>query len=202
MSPVRGDAQRPRRLRADRGRIVATQARSKAVRVVAVLYPAAVLGEIMATGNHLWLDAVAAPPWRRPGSRWRAACRRADVAAAALAAHHVARDASSTPRSSTCAACGPWAPTRSRLYLKSSRFFQRARLACGLRCRDRRPSMSYLRHYLNSSSARPVCRARGRPRRRRGGDRPRRRRVGAGRRRPSRWRRPCTTRSPLPRSTA
>ena len=39
--------------------IVATQARSRAVRLAAVLYPVVVLGEIMATGNHLWLDAVA-----------------------------------------------------------------------------------------------------------------------------------------------
>jgi hypothetical protein len=39
--------------------IVATQARSKAVRLAAVAYPIVVLGEIMATGNHLWLDAVA-----------------------------------------------------------------------------------------------------------------------------------------------
>jgi hypothetical protein len=39
--------------------IVVTQARSKAVRVVATLYPVVVLGEIMGTGNHLWLDAVA-----------------------------------------------------------------------------------------------------------------------------------------------
>ncbi|HEX6696166.1 MAG TPA: phosphatase PAP2 family protein [Solirubrobacteraceae bacterium] len=39
--------------------IVATRARSKAVRLAALAYPIVVLGEIMATGNHLWLDAVA-----------------------------------------------------------------------------------------------------------------------------------------------
>jgi len=39
--------------------IVATQARSKAVRLAALAYPMIVLAEIMATGNHLWLDAVA-----------------------------------------------------------------------------------------------------------------------------------------------
>ncbi len=33
-------------------------ARSRAVRVAALLYPLAVLGEIVATGNHIWLDAV------------------------------------------------------------------------------------------------------------------------------------------------
>lgn len=39
--------------------IVAVHTRTRAVRLVAVLYPVAVLGEIIATGNHLWLDAVA-----------------------------------------------------------------------------------------------------------------------------------------------
>jgi hypothetical protein len=39
--------------------IVATQARCKAVRLAACAYPVVVLAEIMATGNHLWLDAVA-----------------------------------------------------------------------------------------------------------------------------------------------
>jgi membrane-associated phospholipid phosphatase len=33
-------------------------ARSRRARVLALLYPAAVLGEILATGNHIWLDAV------------------------------------------------------------------------------------------------------------------------------------------------
>ncbi|MDQ1741327.1 MAG: hypothetical protein QOE53_2979, partial [Pseudonocardiales bacterium] len=31
---------------------------SRPVRVLALLYPLAVLGEIVATGNHIWLDAV------------------------------------------------------------------------------------------------------------------------------------------------
>jgi membrane-associated phospholipid phosphatase len=39
--------------------IVVMQARSRAVRAAALLYPVVVLAEIMATGNHLWLDAVA-----------------------------------------------------------------------------------------------------------------------------------------------
>jgi hypothetical protein len=38
--------------------IVFSLARSRAVRVIALLYPPAVLTEIMATGNHVWLDAV------------------------------------------------------------------------------------------------------------------------------------------------
>ena len=33
-------------------------ARSRRLRVAALLYPLAVLGEIVATGNHIWLDAV------------------------------------------------------------------------------------------------------------------------------------------------
>ena len=33
-------------------------ARSRAVRVAALLYPLAVLLEIVATGNHIWLDAA------------------------------------------------------------------------------------------------------------------------------------------------
>jgi hypothetical protein len=35
-----------------------TLARSRRVRVLALLYPLAVLFEILATGNHIWLDAV------------------------------------------------------------------------------------------------------------------------------------------------
>lgn len=38
---------------------VAVLVRSRRVRVAAALYPAAVLVEIIVTGNHLWLDAVA-----------------------------------------------------------------------------------------------------------------------------------------------
>jgi hypothetical protein len=38
--------------------IVLSLARSRAVRLIALLYPAAVLTEIVATGNHIWLDAV------------------------------------------------------------------------------------------------------------------------------------------------
>jgi hypothetical protein len=38
--------------------IVFSLAPSRAVRVLALLYPAAVLGEIVTTGNHIWLDAV------------------------------------------------------------------------------------------------------------------------------------------------
>jgi PAP2 superfamily protein len=38
--------------------IVFALARSRAVRLGAVVYPAAVLIEIVATGNHIWLDAV------------------------------------------------------------------------------------------------------------------------------------------------
>jgi membrane-associated phospholipid phosphatase len=37
---------------------VAVLARARAVRALALLYPAAVLAEIVATGNHLWLDAA------------------------------------------------------------------------------------------------------------------------------------------------
>ena len=39
--------------------IVFSLARSRAVRLLALLYPPAVLAEILATGNHIWLDAVA-----------------------------------------------------------------------------------------------------------------------------------------------
>jgi hypothetical protein len=38
--------------------IVAALSRSWAVRLVAVAYPVAVLAEIVATGNHIWLDAA------------------------------------------------------------------------------------------------------------------------------------------------
>jgi PAP2 superfamily protein len=38
--------------------IVFSLARSRAVRLAALLYPAAVLIEIVATGNHIWLDAA------------------------------------------------------------------------------------------------------------------------------------------------
>jgi PAP2 superfamily len=38
--------------------IVFSLARSRAVRLLALLYPPAVLAEILATGNHIWLDAV------------------------------------------------------------------------------------------------------------------------------------------------
>jgi hypothetical protein len=38
--------------------IVFSLARSRAVRALALLYPPAVLTEILATGNHIWLDAV------------------------------------------------------------------------------------------------------------------------------------------------
>jgi hypothetical protein len=38
--------------------IVFTLARSRALRVAALLYPLAVLLEIVATGNHIWLDAA------------------------------------------------------------------------------------------------------------------------------------------------
>jgi hypothetical protein len=38
--------------------IVFALARSRAVRLIALLYPPAVLTEILATGNHIWLDAV------------------------------------------------------------------------------------------------------------------------------------------------
>jgi hypothetical protein len=38
--------------------IVFSLARSRAVRLIALLYPPAVLMEILATGNHIWLDAV------------------------------------------------------------------------------------------------------------------------------------------------
>ena len=38
--------------------IVVCLARSRAVRLLILLYPPAVLVEIMATGNHIWLDAV------------------------------------------------------------------------------------------------------------------------------------------------
>jgi hypothetical protein len=38
--------------------IVFSLARSRAVRAIALLYPPAVLAEILATGNHIWLDAA------------------------------------------------------------------------------------------------------------------------------------------------